>query len=230
MTDEAVSTRAPHDVRFPHESAAYRAARNDLLNAERDLRRQVEAVAAQRRALPLGGEVPEDYLFESPAGPVRMTDLFAGKPTLVVYSFMYGPKMEHACPSCTSMLDGMDGQVGHVTQQVSLAVVAKSPIGRITDFAADRGWRRLPLLSSAGNSYNADYHGETAEGAQIPALNVFTRRHGQTFHTYNTELMFASRDPGQDPRHVDSIWPLWNVLDLAPGGRGAGWYPRLSYD
>ena len=49
------------------------------------------------------------------------------------------------------------------------------------------------------------------------------------FHAYNTELMFAPRDPGQDPRHVDTIWPLWNLLDLTPGGRGEGWYPKLSY-
>ena len=229
MTETATLTSGLHDVRFPGESAAYRDARNGLLLAERELRRQIEAVAAQRRALPQGGEVPEDYVFESPTGQVRMSELFGDKPTLVVYSFMYGPQMEHACPSCTSMLDGMEGQVPHITQRVGLAIVAKSPIARILQFGAERGWRRLPLLSSAANSYNTDYHGETPEGSQIPALNVFTRRNGRTFHAYTPELMFAPRDPGQDPRHVDLIWPLWNVLDLTPEGRGADWYPRLRY-
>ena len=215
---------------MPGEGADYREARDALLTAEIELRRQVEAVAAQRRALPAGGVVPEDYLFEGEEGPVRLSELFGDKQSLVIYSYMYGPRMEKPCPSCTSMLDGMNGQARHVTQNVALAVVAKSPLQRILEFTRPRGWSGLQLLSSAGNSYNADYHGETAEGSQIPALNVFTRQDGQVRHAYCTELMFAPRDSGQDPRHMDMIWPLWNLLDFTPGGRGAGWYPQLSYD
>ena len=217
------------DVRFPNESDAYRAARNALLTAEIELRRQTEAVAAQRRALPQGGEVPEDYVFEGEEGPVRMSELFGDKSTLALYSYMYGPKMEKPCPSCTSMLDGMNGQALHITQQVALAVVAKSPLERILAFTRPRGWTGLRLLSSAGNSYSIDYKGEDADGSQNPMMNVFTRAGGKMRHAWASELMSAPRDPGQDPRHVDTIWPLWNVLDLTPQGRGA-WYPKLNYE
>jgi predicted dithiol-disulfide oxidoreductase (DUF899 family) len=220
-----------HSIRFPGESTEYRAARDQLLDAELRLRREIESVAEHRRKLPLGGKVPDDYVFEDATGKkVRLSELFAdGKDTLVIYSFMFGPEMKAACPSCTSILDGMDGQSPHVTQQVNFAVVAKSPISRITDFAKQRGWRNLRLLSSAGNTYNHDYQGENAKGNQMPALNVFVRSNGGIYHTYSTELLFVPADPGQDGRHVDMIWPLWNLLDYTPGGRGGKWNPKLSY-
>lgn len=229
MTDRVESSL--HEVRFPGETAEYRQARDLLLEAEIALRRQIEAVAAMRRALPPGGPAPEDYVFEEgeDARPVRLSELFGDKPTLVAYSFMYGPQMEQACPSCTSILDSLDGAAPHVGQRVSLVVVAKSPIARIRAFAEERGWRRLRLLSSAGNSYNRDYRGENPQGNQTPALNVFTRKDGVIRHAYATELMFAPTDPGQEARHVDSIWPLWNVLDFTPDGRGADFRPKLSY-
>jgi predicted dithiol-disulfide oxidoreductase (DUF899 family) len=226
MADDA--SRVP-GLSFPNESSDYRRARNALLEAEIALRRQVEAVAAQRRALPLGGEAGEDYVFEGEEGPARLSELFGDKPSLVVYSYMYGPNMERPCPSCTSMLDGLDGQAPHISQRSALAVVAKSPLPRILDFARARGWRNLRLLSSAQNSYSRDYKGEDAEGGQWPILNVFTRRDGKVFHAWSSELAFAGRDPGQDPRHIDLIWPLWNVLDTTPEGRGAGWRPSLEY-
>jgi predicted dithiol-disulfide oxidoreductase (DUF899 family) len=223
-------SKSSHQDRFPNESAEYRRARDGLLEAEIALRRQIEAVAAQRRALPPGGEVPEDYLFEEgeDARPVRMSQLFAGKPTLIAYSFMYGPKMDHACPSCTSILDALDGEARHVTQRASLVVIAKSPIARILGHAKQRGWRTLRLLSSAANSYNADYHGENAKGEQTSMLNVFTLERGVVRHRFGTELHNGPSDPGQDPRHVDSIWPLWNLLDFTPEGRG-DFRPKLQY-
>lgn len=218
-----------HETRFPNESAAYRAARDEVLRAEIALRRQTEEVAAMRRKLPLGGAVPIDYEFmDAQKQPVRLSQLFTRDAPLVVYSFMYGPQMKAACPSCTSILDSLDAEAPHVTQRVNLAVVAKSPIERILAHARDRGWRNLRLLSSAQNTYNRDYHGEDAQGAQTPALNVFVRRDGAVHHSYCTELMFAKSDPGQDPRHVDAIWPLWNVFDYTPEGRG-DFYPALRY-
>lgn len=216
-------------VRFPNESAEYRDARDRLLDAEIALRRQVESVAAMRRALPPGGEVPHDYEFgEAGRGAVRMSELFAdGKETLVVYNFMYGPEMDEPCPMCTSMLDALDGNARQIAQRVNLAVVAKSPAARIEAFARPRGWRNLRLLSSANNSYNRDYLGETAEGEQMSSLNVFTRRGGVVRHFWNSEMFWAPVDEGQDSRHVDMIWPLWNVFDCTPDGRGADWYPSL---
>jgi predicted dithiol-disulfide oxidoreductase (DUF899 family) len=215
---------------FPNESDEYRTARNALLQSEIELRRQIEAVAAQRRELPVGGEVPEDYVFDSANGPVKMSQLFeAGKDTLVLYNYMYGPSMREPCVMCTSILDAMDGESPHIQQRVNYYVVAKSPIDRILATARERGWRNLRLLSSANNTYNRDYRGEEATGEQMPALNVFTKRDGRIYHTYAAELLFAPSEPGQDGRHVDMIWPLWNLFDYTPEGRGTNWYPRLRY-
>lgn len=230
----------PHSMRFPNESSDYRSARNSLLDAERELRRDLERVAALRRELPVGGRVAEDYTFEEGGSDphdletvrrTRLSELFSpGKDTLILYSYMYGPEMKAPCVSCTSILDGLDGEAPHVSQRVNFAVVAKSPLRRIRQFAADRGWRHLRLLSSAHNTYNNDYHGENANGAQIPALNVFVRRNGAIHHFYNTELLYLPSEPGQDGRHVDLIWPLWNLFDYTPDGRGTNWNPKLTYD
>jgi predicted dithiol-disulfide oxidoreductase (DUF899 family) len=221
-----------HEVRFPNESDAYRAARDALLEAEIALRRQTEAVAAQRRALPPGSPVREDYVFaeRDHALPVRLSELFGDKSSLLLYSYMYGPAMAEPCPSCTAMLDGLDGQAPHITQGAALAVVARSPIGRILDFARARGWRNLRLLSDAGNSYHLDYMSETPEGSQRPILNVFTRGDdGVVRHSWASELAFVPSEPGQNPRHIDMIWPMWSALDLTPEGRGADRQPKLRY-
>jgi predicted dithiol-disulfide oxidoreductase (DUF899 family) len=229
MTDAATTARA--GLTFPNESDSYRQARDALLAAEVDLRRRLEAVAAMRRALPPGGVVREDYVFEEgdEARPVRLSELFGGHDTVVAYCYMYGPNMDEPCPSCSSMLDSLDGDVAPITQNVGLAIIARSQIGRLLSFARQRGWRNLRLLSSANNSFHPDYFGETAEGQQRPMLNVFTRKDGTIRHAYGTELAYAPRDPGQEPRHIDLIWPLWGLLDFTPDGRGA-FHPRLRYD
>jgi predicted dithiol-disulfide oxidoreductase (DUF899 family) len=231
---KARAAKPLHNVHFPNEPAKYRSARDNLLRAEMDLRVQVERVAALRRKLPMGGEIPQDYTFDE-IGPdgatrqVKLSELFGDKDTLIAYSFMYGPNMKQACPMCTSMLDGLNGNAPHVAQRVALAVIAKSPIARIREFAGERGWSKLRLVSSHGNSYNADYQGETAEGSQMPALNIFVRKDGKIRHFFCTEMLFPPSPKGMNARHVDMIWPLWNVLDFTPGGRGADWYPKLSY-
>lgn len=235
----ATSAASLHPIRFPGESPEYREARNKLLEAEMALRRNLESVAALRRQLPLGGEVPEDYVFEEGASSlsdnetvrrVRMSELFdQGKDTLIIYSYMFGPNMQSPCTSCTSILDGLNGSAPHIRQRVNFVVVAKSPIARIRELARSRGWNNLRLLSSAGNTYNHDYQGENTKGNQTPSLNVFTRRNGKIHHFYNTELHFAPKEKGMDGRHVDLIWPLWNMFDYTPEGRGTDWYPKLQY-
>ena len=223
-----------HDKTMPGESDAYRAARDRLLEAELDLRRRVETIAALRRELPLGGALKEDYVFDErdSSGRVkrtRLSELFAnGKPSLVLYSLMYGPGGD-PCPMCTAMLDGFDGNVPHIRERTNIAIVAKTDIDTLHAFAAGRGWTHHRLLSSGDNSYNADYWGENAEGAQMPSLNVFTKTPEGIFHSYHTEAMFAAAETGQDPRHIDMLWPLWNLLDLTPEGRG-DWYPGLEYE
>jgi len=239
-------------IRFPGESEEYRRERNRLLEAEAALRRAIEQVAVQRRALPLGGVVPDDYRFEdaSDGEDVRFSELFeAGKDTLVIYSFMFprysgdtrpGPEggetarlplSETPCASCTSILDSLDGAALHLTRRLNLAVVAKSDPGRIRNFARERGWRHLRLLSSRSSAYNRDYHAETLEGEQMPVLNVFVHDGDQFRHTWASELMYAPREEGLEARHVDSIWPLWNVLDVTPEGRGnEPSFPALRYE
>lgn len=216
---------------FPGETPEYRSARDALLAAEVELTRQIEAVAEHRRRLPLGGVVPEDYAFaEGPTdldteGDPRATslsELFGPHDTLALYSFMYSSDMARACPMCTSLLDGLDGAAPDIIQRLSFAVVAKSPIKRLRSYARSRGWTNLRLLSSAGTSYNRDFLGEDASGEQRSRLNVFVRRDGETRHFYATEK--AATGPDQDERHVDLLWPLWNMLDLTPAGRG-DWRP-----
>jgi predicted dithiol-disulfide oxidoreductase (DUF899 family) len=225
-------TDPSHAIRFPGESDDYRRAREQLLRAESELRERLEAVAALRRTLPPGGPLKEDYRFEerTAAGTrsVRFSELFsAGKTSLLVYSFMYGPDADHPCPMCTSFLDGLDRYALHVEPRMDLVVVAKSPIERIHAFTDGRGWTRLRLLSSANNRYNADYHAETPAGAQLPACNVFVRSSDGIRHFWSAELLYAPA-PGH-ARHIDLLWPIWSVFDLTPEGR-ANWLPKLAYD
>jgi predicted dithiol-disulfide oxidoreductase (DUF899 family) len=109
-------------------------------------------------------------------------------------------------------------------------VVAKSDPDRIRNFARERGWRHLRLLSSRNNAYNRDYHAETPQGEQMPVLNVFVRDGDHFRHAWASELMYAPREEGMEARHVDSIWPIWNVLDLTPEGRDTEpSFPSLHY-
>jgi len=215
-----------HDTRFPGESPEYRRARDQLLTAERELRRHVEAVAALRRALPEGGLVPTDYSFTGEHGARRLSDLFGDKPTLLVYNWMFGPNKDHPCPMCSSLIDAWAANARFVRQRVALAVVGRSPYPRLAAFARERGWKDVPVVSSADNDFNRDYHGETSAGDQNPILHVFVRDGARIRHSWSSELLFVPADPGQDSRHVDLGSPLWNLLDLTPGGRG-DWYPGL---
>ena len=240
-------------VTLPGESPEYRVARGQLLEREIELRRAMEAVAAARRELPPGGVVPEDYVFQGAGADgrpsdVRLSELFApGKDSLVIYSFMFPrdpgderpgpaggqtallPLAEGPCPSCVALLDQLDGAAEHASQQLNLAVVAKAPLPRVLAFAEERGWRRLRLLSSAANSYNRDYHAETAEGDQRPLVTVFHREGDTVRHFWSSELFYAPWDPGQDPRHVGTLEPVWNLFDLTPEGRPLDWDEQLSY-
>ena len=215
--------------RFPGESPEYRSARNDLLAQEIELRRHLERVAAQRRALPAGGLVPEDYRFQGEDGDATLSQMFGRHDTLVTYNWMYGPKRERSCPMCTSMLSAIDGEMPDILQRVAFAVIARSPIERMRAFKHERGWRHLKLYSSGSNRFNRDYADEDPEGSDNAAFNVFTRRDGSIRHFWGDEMGMETADPGQDPRGAPEIMPLWIVLDMTPEGRGADWYPKLGY-
>lgn len=227
-----------HEIRFPGEDDRYREARDELLEKEIELRKRMDEVAELRRRLPSSGKIQEDYVFDEGAHDlsdlqtvrqIKMSELFEkGRNSLIIYSFMY-PGDGKPCPMCTSVLDGLNGTGLRARERVNLAVVAKAPIQKIRSWASERAWTNLRLLSSQNNSYNRDYFAENEEWGQMPAVNVFQKKSDAVYHFYNTELLYAPMEDGQEPRHADLIWPLWNLFDLTPEGRGSDWYPRLSY-
>ena len=214
-------------VRFPNESNNYRHARDALLAEEIELRRQIERVAAQRRALPPGGTVPKDYALIGENGPARFSEMFGDKQTLAVYSYMYGPKRAQPCPMCTSLMSAWDGTSLDVEQRIALVMVARSPIARLLAMKKERGWRHLRLYADLQGDFTRDY--VSADDADVPAFNVFSRRDGSVRHFWSGEMGGSTADPGQDPRGAPDLMPLWTILDSTPEGRGSAWYPKLSY-
>ena len=227
MLKPAGQLAAANTAHFPNESAAYRAARNALLAEEIELRRHVERVAAQRRELPMGGEVPRDFEFVSEAGPVRLSELFGDKDTLMVYSMMFGPQRKAACPMCTSFLTSWNGTAVNLRERVAMVVTARSPMERLTEYKRQRGLGNLVFVSDGSGEYTRTY--VNAEDADVPGFSVFTRRDGKVYHFYSGELSGAMADPGQDPRGAPDMDPLWLMLDMVPEGRGTDWYPKLEY-
>lgn len=215
-------------VTWPNETPEYRAARTALLAQEIELRRMIESVAAQRRALPPGGEVTGDYRFEGENGPVSFEGLFGDKDTLGIYSFMYGPQREGPCPMCTSLVDSWDGDVPHAQQKMALAFVIRSPVTRFQALKAERGWRNVPVFSDLNQNFSRDYHAIAPDGSDIPGFSVFTKRDGVIRHFWSGEMSGATADPGQDPRGAPDFASLWTILDCTPGGRGGDWYPKNS--
>ena len=249
MHDDPKPQRRLEHLQFPGEDTAYRTARNTLLDEEIALRRQIERVSAQRRALPPGGLVREDYVFEGldrnrrPA-QMKLSELFGpGKDSLAIYSFMYGPERDQPCTGCTHTLDSLDGVARHAPQRINLFIVAKSPLARLLALARERGWEHLTFLCTAGNNYSRDYFGDSrglspamrrqqdfkdGEEWDMPMLNVFRRDTTGVRHFWSSELLYVPAEPGQEYRHNDLIDPLWNLLDTTPEGRG-DFEPALAY-
>jgi len=215
--------------RWTGESDEYREARTALLAEEIALRRQIETVAAHRRALPAGPAVTGDYRFGGAEGEVRFAELFGDRDTLVVYIYMFGPRRERPCPMCSSLLAAWNGEALDIQQRVGLAVIAGAPIERLQAFKAERGWANLPLYSDPSQQFIRDFHGIDAEGNDIPQMLVFTRRDGTIRLFWAGEMDGNTADPGQDPRGAPDLMPLWTILDSTPEGRGADWYPKLNY-
>jgi predicted dithiol-disulfide oxidoreductase (DUF899 family) len=214
---------------YPHDSAAYRAARVALLAEEIELRRHIERVAAQRRALPLGG-VAADYAFKDENdATVHLADMFGAHDTMVTYFWMYGPQRERPCPMCTAFLGALDTPARDLTERVALAVLGRSPVARQLAFARERGWRNLAFYATVGDDFARDYRGLAPDGSEWPALDVWVKREGRVHHFWASELG-GTEDPDQDARGAPDPTPLWNILDLTPAGRGSDWYPKLDYD
>ncbi|QDZ06115.1 DUF899 domain-containing protein [Sphingomonas panacisoli] len=214
---------------YPGESEAYTKARTALIAEEVELRRHLERVAAQRRALPEAPIVTKDYRFEGKDGPATLADLFESHDTLVTYCYMFGPERERPCPMCTQFLGPLAANALDLRQKIGLAVIARSPVARLYDFAKERGWRGLPLYSDPTEAFGRDHNAWHDDG-DWPSYDVFTKdKDGTIRHFWGSELG-GTQDPGQDPRGAPEMSPLWNVLDTTPAGRGTDWYPSIDYD
>jgi len=224
--DLAAQARTP----FLGASTAYDAARRALLAEEIEFRRHATRLVEQRRALPPGPVIAKDYRFkDAQAVEVGLADLFGDKDTLVTYFWMYGPQRERPCPMCTNWLGAVNGNAADIQQQVALKILGRSPVERQYAFAQERGWRDLDFVQTVGDDYAHDLGLLQPDGSEIPALIVFRRDGQQVRLFWASEMTKAMADPGQDPRDAPDIASLWSILDLTPGGRPAGWYPKLRY-
>jgi predicted dithiol-disulfide oxidoreductase (DUF899 family) len=251
---------AGNTAHYPNETVEYRAARNELLAEEIELRRHVERVAARRRGLPLGGEVPRDYEFVGESGPIRLSDLFLEKFPGTLAGTTGGTTAGTFSGPSSSRVSGTESQK-HTLMVYSMMYGAerKAPCPMCTSFLSS--WNgtavnlreRVAMVVTARSPierlveykkqrgfanlrFVSDMLGEytrayvNANDADVPGFGVFTRRDGRIFHWYSGELSGAMADPGQDPRGAPDMDPLWLMLDLTPEGRGTDWYPKLQYD
>ncbi|MCU1683320.1 MAG: hypothetical protein JWQ81_4059 [Amycolatopsis sp.] len=218
------------------QSSAYTAARAGLQQAEIALMRQREHVAGLRRQLPPGPALPDYVLQEGPtdltAGDtpvrgVRLSELFtADDRPLIVYHLMYGKRQTRPCPMCTLWVDGLNGVAHHLAQNVDFAVVAAAGPAELRDFARERGWSRLRLLSAGDSAFMYDLGAEDAEGNPDSTVSVFTRDpDGTVRHRYSTHPRMSA---DIQERGIDLFNPVWHLLDLTPTGRGE-WYAGLDY-
>ncbi len=219
-----------------NESAAYLTKREELRVAEIKLMRQRERVAELRRHLP-AGPVLEDYKFiegpidldsgDTPTRTVRLSELFTGESRpLVIQHLMYGKRQTTPCPMCTAWIDGINGVVHHIAQNVDFAIVAAADPAALRAHARDRGWNRLRLLSAGDSTFKYDLGSEDREGRQDSAMSVFTRDSRGAVHHFYTAHPRISAEIKE--RGIDLLSPIWHVLDLTPQGRG-DWSAKLEY-
>lgn len=215
-------------IRWNGESDGYRAARTALLAEEIELRRRIQRVAEQRRALP-PGPVAKDYRFlDAEGNNLGLVDLFGRHDTLFAYFWMFGPQRERPCPMCTSFVGSFDVPLPDIEQRLALAIVGRSPVARQLAFARERGWRNLKFYQTIGDDYARDVHALTDNG-EGAAVTVWRRDGDEVRLFWAAEGGAETADPGFDPHLAPDPTPLWNVLDWTPEGRGKDWYPKLSY-
>ena len=143
---------------------------------------------------------------------------------------MFGPQRARPCPMCTNLLDAWDGNAPDIAQNMSLVVVARSPIEKLLAWKRERGWKHLRLASDLNGAFSRDYFALLPDGSESGVLSMFTRRDGTIRHFWSNEMDDATADPGQDIRGVvETYAPLWHMLDATPEGRKADWYPSLNY-
>ena len=202
-------------------------ARKALLAGEKELTRQRDEISRQRRELPWV-KVEKNYAFDGPQGKERLADLFEGRSQLIVYHFMLGPGWEEGCPSCSFLMDHVDGALVHLNaRDVTLVAISRAPQNQIESFKKRMGWR-FKWVSSYENDFNFDYHVSFAQediasgsvyynytempgspSEELPGISVFYKNAaGEIFHTYSSYA-----------RGGDLLLGTYNFLDLTPKGR-----------
>ncbi len=193
--------------------AEWQAAREKLLLKEKAATRARDALAAERRRLPMV-RIDKDYVFEGPAGKASLLDLFDGHRQLILYHFMFAPGVDGwpaaGCPGCSLFVD----QIGHLAhlhaRDTSLALVSRAPMAKIKPYRKRMGWT-VPWYSSSGSDFNVDFGVTTDEGETF-GLSVFLRDGDSVFRTYHT-----------NGRGVEALGSVWTFLDLTPLGRQEDW-------
>jgi predicted dithiol-disulfide oxidoreductase (DUF899 family) len=219
---------------------AWLAARTELLEKEKRLTRQRDALNIERRELPMV-RVEKDYVFDGPGGQVRLIDIFEGRPQLIIYHFMFDPEWDDGCPSCTAGTDEVSpGFIDHLhTRDTSYAMVSRAPLAKLERWKAKRGWD-LPWYSSFGTDFNYDF-GVTIDASrgfdtynfrtldeyaamgqesmktsdqpyEMPGRSCFLQVDGRVFHTYS-----------QYARGLESTGGSYYFLDLTALGRQEEW-------
>jgi predicted dithiol-disulfide oxidoreductase (DUF899 family) len=220
----------------------WRAARLELLAAEKELTRRNDELAQQRRALPWV-RVEDDYTFATEDGDATLGDLFGGRSQLLVYHFMFDPDWDEGCPSCSAVTDGVAGSIPHLEHHdVAFVLVSRAPLEKLVAYRDRMGWD-VRWVSSFGSRFNYDFHGTIDPavapveynykgGAELeaqddawrgwsgeqPGMSAFARDGDDVFHTYSAYA-----------RGFDALWSLWQWLDRAPLGRDEGdlsWFHR----
>ncbi len=187
--------------------------RDQLLVKEKLATRARDALAAERRRLPMV-KIERDYVFEGPAGRMRLLELFEGRRQLILYHFMFGPGAggwpTAGCPGCSMVVDNL-GHPAHLhVRDVSFALVSVAPLESIEAYKKRMGWT-TPWVSSAGTEFNKDFGVTTDEGETF-GLSVFLRDGDSIYQTYFTA-----------GRGVEALGSNWTFLDLTPFGRQEPW-------
>jgi predicted dithiol-disulfide oxidoreductase (DUF899 family) len=191
----------------------WQAAREELLVKEKEATRARDALAAERRRLPMV-RIEKEYVFEGPEGKASLLDLFDRRRQLIVYHFMFAPGVEGwpeaGCPGCSLFVDNI-GHLAHLhARNTSLVLVSRAPLANIEPYKERMGWS-VPWFSSHGSDFNVDFGVTTDEGETF-GLSVFLRDGDSVFRTYYT-----------DGRGVEALGSNWTFLDLTPLGRQEDW-------
>jgi predicted dithiol-disulfide oxidoreductase (DUF899 family) len=193
--------------------AEWQAAADKLLAKEKEASRARDALAAERRRLPMV-LIEKDYVFDGPDGDATLLDLFEGRRQLLVYHFMFAPGVEGwpsaGCPGCSFFVDNI-GHLAHLhARDTSFALVSRAPLVNIERYKERMGWT-LPWVSSSGSDFNVDF-GLTSDRGETFGLSVFLRDGDRVFRTYFTA-----------GRGVEALGSVWTFLDLTPLGRQEEW-------